>query len=60
MKLLTFWLAAVFVLPALPQEASLRLGVEGACPPLSEMGSDGELKGFDIDIAPACRSRQNG
>ena len=31
--------------------ASLRIGVEGAYPPFSEVGADGQLRGFDIDIA---------
>ena len=31
----------------------LRIGVEGAYPPFSEIGTDGKLKGFDIDIAMA-------
>ncbi len=31
----------------------LRIGVEGAYPPFSEVGPDGQLKGFDIDIAKA-------
>lgn len=33
--------------------ARLRIGVEGAYPPFSEVGPDGQLKGFDIDIANA-------
>ena len=32
---------------------TLRVGVEGAYPPFSSLGTDGKLKGFDIDIANA-------
>jgi len=36
------------------QEAKkLKIGVEGAYPPFSQIGTDGKLKGFDIDIANA-------
>ena len=36
------------------QEArKIKIGVEGAYPPFSEIGIDGKLKGFDIDIANA-------
>lgn len=31
----------------------IRIGVEGAYPPFSSIGTDGKLKGFDIDIANA-------
>src|SRR4051794_14611440 len=31
----------------------VRIGVEGAYPPFSEVGPDGKIKGFDIDIAMA-------
>jgi arginine/ornithine transport system substrate-binding protein len=31
----------------------IRIGVEGAYPPFSQIGTDGKLKGFDIDIANA-------
>lgn len=36
-----------------PDWKKIRIGVEGAYPPFSEMGPDGQLKGFDIDIALA-------
>jgi arginine/ornithine transport system substrate-binding protein len=40
--------------PALAADWSkLRIGVEGAYPPFSEVGPDGKIKGFDIDIANA-------
>ena len=36
------------------QEArKIKIGVEGAYPPFSQIGTDGKLKGFDIDIAYA-------
>ena len=34
-----------------PAPRILRIGVEGAYPPFSEVGPDGQLRGFDIDIA---------
>ena len=37
--------------------ARLRIGVEGAYPPFSSLGTDGQLKGFDIDIAQAVCER---
>lgn len=36
-----------------PDWKRVRVGVEGAYPPFSEVGPDGKLKGFDIDIALA-------
>jgi len=45
-------LLAVACLPAAAQ-ATLRVGVEGNYPPFSKMGPDGQLGGFDIDIARA-------
>lgn len=39
-----------------PQAKKLRVGVEGNYPPFSKLGADGQLAGFDIDIALAlCR-----
>jgi len=50
-------LLAVFVsvasVNAGAQTKKLRLGVEGAYPPFSELGPDGKLKGWEIDIANA-------
>ena len=37
--------------------AALRIGVEGAYPPFISLGTDGKLKGFDIDIAQAVCER---
>ena len=36
-----------------PDWKKVRVAVEGAYPPFSEVGSDGKIKGFDIDIANA-------
>ena len=45
-------LSSAFSLSA--QEArKIKIGVEGAYPPFSQIGTDGKLKGFDIDIANA-------
>ncbi len=46
--------AAFVALPARAADpAPLRVGVEGAYPPFSAVGPDGQIKGFDIDIAKA-------
>lgn len=36
-----------------PDWKTIRVAVEGAYPPFSEIGPDGKIKGFDIDIANA-------
>ena len=36
-----------------PEWKKVRIGVEGAYPPFSEVGPDGKLKGFEIDYALA-------
>ncbi|MFG6449229.1 ABC transporter substrate-binding protein [Roseateles sp. BYS180W] len=36
-----------------PEWKKIRIGVEGAYPPFSEVGPDGKLKGFEIDLANA-------
>lgn len=49
-------LAALALASAVAQAADpapLRVGVEGAYPPFSSVGPDGQIKGFDIDIARA-------
>lgn len=58
-RLVSAAIAAAFALAASASQAQapdwkkLRIGVEGAYPPFSEVGPDGKLKGFDIDIAYA-------
>ncbi|MBH9553511.1 lysine/arginine/ornithine ABC transporter substrate-binding protein [Inhella gelatinilytica] len=44
---------ATAMAPASAQGKKLRIGVEGAYPPFSEVGADGKLKGFEIDLALA-------
>lgn len=44
---------ALTLAPAHAQGKKLRIGVEGAYPPFSEVGADGKLKGFEIDLAYA-------
>ncbi|MEK8051905.1 ABC transporter substrate-binding protein [Ideonella sp. DXS22W] len=46
-------LAATASLAQAPDWKKIRIGVEGAYPPFSEVGPDGKLKGFDIDMANA-------
>lgn len=53
-SLLLLALALGAAMPAAAQ--TLRIGVEGAYPPFSERGADGQLKGFEIELARAfCR-----
>ncbi|MEO8383746.1 MAG: ABC transporter substrate-binding protein [Betaproteobacteria bacterium] len=49
---LSFLLAMSFAASAQGGK-KIKIGVEGAYPPFSEIGTDGKLKGFDIDIANA-------
>lgn len=51
-------LATALALPAAAQVPNpLRVAAEAAYPPFSELGPDGQLKGFDIDIALAVCER---
>lgn len=50
---LTLCLSWLHGLAHAAEPATLRIGVEGAYPPFSSLGTDGKLKGFDIDIANA-------
>jgi lysine-arginine-ornithine-binding protein len=51
------WLACSACSAAEP--VKLRIGVEGSYPPFSQIGQDGKLGGFDIDIANALCARMN-
>ena len=44
---------ATSALAQAPDWKKIRIAVEGAYPPYSEIGPDGRIKGFDIDIANA-------
>jgi arginine/ornithine transport system substrate-binding protein len=53
-----FSLAVALADPASAQAGGkLRIAVEGAYPPFSEIATDGKIKGFDIDIANAVCAR---
>ena len=45
--------AAASAFAQAPDWKKVRIAVEGAYPPFSEVGPDGKIKGFDIDIANA-------
>jgi arginine/ornithine transport system substrate-binding protein len=52
--LLALFLPLAATVPAQAADAPvLRVGIEGAYPPFSSVGPDGQLKGFDVDIALA-------
>jgi arginine/ornithine transport system substrate-binding protein len=50
---LALLLASATAFAQSPDWKKVRIGVEGAYPPFSEVGTDGKLKGFDIDMAMA-------
>ena len=52
-KLLAIALCAGFVGNALAADKPLIFSTDGTYPPFSEMGSDGQMTGFDIDIGKA-------
>ena len=49
----TLLVAVLLASTANAQTGRLRVGVEGNYPPFSQMGADGTLSGFDVDIANA-------
>ena len=51
--LLALALAASLAQAQAPEWKKIRIGVEGAYPPFSEIGPDGKLKGFEIDLVLA-------
>lgn len=58
MKILSLALLTALSANAFAME-HLRIGVEGEYPPFSEVNADGELIGFDIDIAKALCEQMN-
>jgi len=65
MRVLSRFLAAMIILVAATSLVAakewkkIRIAVEGAYPPFSEVGPDGKLKGFDVDIANALCKAMN-
>ena len=51
--LFPFFLAFAASMASAQGARKIKIGVEGAYPPYSQIGTDGKLKGFDIDIANA-------
>ena len=51
--LLALLAAASLAQAQAPEWKKLRIGVEGAYPPFSEIGPDGKLKGFEIELVQA-------
>jgi len=51
--LLALALAASVAQAQAPDWKKIRIGVEGAYPPFSEIGPDGKLKGFEIELVQA-------
>ncbi len=52
MKKIILTIFAALILPSFARE-TLRIGIEGAYPPFSEVNAQGELAGFDVDISRA-------
>ncbi len=50
---LTLLAASSLAAAQAPEWKKLRIGVEGAYPPFSEIGPDGKLKGFEIELVQA-------
>ncbi|MBN8502958.1 MAG: transporter substrate-binding domain-containing protein [Burkholderiales bacterium] len=58
-RILLVSLLALAAGTSMAQGKKLRIGVEGAYPPFSEVGTDGKMKGFEIDLAWAfCQQMQ--
>jgi arginine/ornithine transport system substrate-binding protein len=53
LRLLPFFITVALIGGCGGDSKKIRIGVEGAYPPFSQMGTDGKLQGFDIDIANA-------
>lgn len=58
MKSISLAILAALSFPVLAAD-SLRIGIEGEYPPFSEVSPEGELVGFDVDIAKALCEQMN-